>query len=140
MNNILRNFALTMAEAGHAFKRFTVDLNLNISLEAIKVLFSVNYRPDVIQQEIAETLKKDKSAVLRLIDDLEKKGLVQRVVATNDRRRNIIHITENGKKLVAEIDSKLQELSAIFFNDLNNADIEAFNRVLEHIQSKAKTV
>ncbi|MCL1942021.1 MAG: MarR family transcriptional regulator [Candidatus Azobacteroides sp.] len=106
----------------------------------MKILLSVNYRPDIIQQEIAETLKKDKSAVLRLIDNLEKQGLVRRVVSANDRRRNIINITENGKKLVTEIDHKLQKLSALFFNDLDSADIEIFNRILNHLQNKAKTI
>ena len=36
---------------------------------------------------------------MRQIDNLEKKNLVQRIVAPNDRQRNIIRITDEGLNL-----------------------------------------
>ena len=53
-------------------------------------------KKDMIQQDIAEIMDKNKSAVLRSIDILEQKGFVKRVIAQGDRRKNIITLTDTG--------------------------------------------
>jgi MarR family transcriptional regulator for hemolysin len=45
----------------------------------------------------------DPSALVRIIDLLEKKGLVSRGIDPNDRRRNPIQITQKGRELLAAI-------------------------------------
>ena len=141
MDNIIRNLALTTKVIERTLSNhFAANLNINLSTEAMGILWLVNYRPDLIQQEIAETLKKDKSAVLRLIDTLEKKGLLQRNVAATDRRRNIINITDKGKALVSNIDNRINELSLQLFNGLNPTDIEIFCKVLNHLSNKATEI
>ncbi|MDR0680951.1 MAG: MarR family transcriptional regulator, partial [Dysgonamonadaceae bacterium] len=102
-DNILFNLALTTKEVQRVFKRFVTDLSVDVPTEAIGILLAVNYKADLIQQEIAEILKKDKSAVLRHLDNLEQKNLVQRIVSPTDRRRNIIRITETGKQFIDEV-------------------------------------
>ena len=141
MDNIIRNLALTTKVIERILsKRFSVGLSINISTDAMGILWLVNYRPDLIQQEIAETLKKDKSAVLRLIDTLEQKGLVQRNVVASDRRRNIINITDKGKALVSDIDNRINELSLQLFDGLSTTDMETFSKVLNHLSSKANGI
>ena len=58
------------------------------------------------QQQIADIIIKDKNSVTKLIDALEKKGLVQRKTDEQDRRLNKIHLTEyalNIKEVITEI-------------------------------------
>jgi DNA-binding MarR family transcriptional regulator len=75
-----------------------------VPVESLGILLATHYNnEDVIQQDIAKIMKKDKSVVLRQIDNLEKKNLVQRIVDPNDRRRNIIKTTEKGMKLIDEV-------------------------------------
>jgi len=45
---------------------------------------------------------KDQSAVIKLIDSLEKKKLIKRVVDVNDRRKNFLTITERGEKVMQQ--------------------------------------
>lgn len=54
----------------------------------------------MIQQEIADTLKKDKSAILRHINLFESQGLITRSNTANDKRMNVIQITERGRQLL----------------------------------------
>jgi DNA-binding MarR family transcriptional regulator len=138
-DNILFNLALTTKEIQRAFKRFVTDLSIDVPTEAIGILLAVNYKSDLIQQEIAEIVKKDKSAVLRHIDNLEQKNLVQRVVSPTDRRRNIIRVTEKGKQFIDEISDKSNELFSLLSEGLSATDIELFNNVLAHLQMKART-
>jgi DNA-binding MarR family transcriptional regulator len=139
-DNILFNLALTTKEIQRAFKRFVTDLSVDVPTEAIGILLAVNYKSDLIQQEIAEIVKKDKSAVLRHLDNLEQKNLVQRIVSPTDRRRNIIQITEKGKQFINEINDKSNELFSLLSEGLSTSDIELFNNILAHLQMKAGTI
>ena len=52
---------------------------------------------------ISQRMSLDPSALVRIIDSLERKGLVLRAVDPHDRRRNPIEITKKGLKLVAAV-------------------------------------
>jgi MarR family transcriptional regulator for hemolysin len=140
MDNTLFNLVFTAKEIQHAFKRFAVDLSADVPAEAMGILLAVYYKSDLIQQDIAEIVKKDKSSVLRYIDNLEKKGLLQRTNAATDRRRNIINITDEGKLFIAEINDRANELFSLLSEGLSNFDVEMLNKMLNHIQNKVKNV
>jgi MarR family transcriptional regulator for hemolysin len=97
------NIAMTLKAIERAFKKSIQELNLDIPSESFGILMITYFQDDVIQQDIAEMAKKDKSAVLRQIDTLEQKGLVQRQVDIQDRRKNFIVITNKGREIINEI-------------------------------------
>jgi DNA-binding MarR family transcriptional regulator len=139
--NTFLYIALTAKEIQYAFKSFLSDLNLDVPVESLGILLAVNYKnEDVIQQDIAEIMKKDKSVVLRQIDHLEKKNLVQRIVSPNDRRRNIIKTTDKGMKLINEINMKLDKLYALMTEELDTSELESFHKVLNHFRNKARNL
>ncbi|GAA1414907.1 ranscriptional regulator [Glutamicibacter uratoxydans] len=51
------------------------------------------------QREVAEFLSLDPSQIVPLVDQLESRGLVERVTAPHDRRTKVIAGTKEGKKL-----------------------------------------
>lgn len=55
----------------------------------------------ISQNRIATLLYKDASAIKRSIDNLEKKGLVERKVVS--RCKNSIYLTEKGRELMPEV-------------------------------------
>jgi DNA-binding MarR family transcriptional regulator len=133
--------ALTIKEVQYAFKGFLSDLDMDVPVESLGILLATYYNnADVIQQDIAEIMKKDKSVVLRQIDSLEKKDLVQRIVDPNDRRRNIIKTTDKGIKLIDEVNTKLDRLYALLTDGLDSSEMEAFHKVLNHFRNKARTL
>ncbi|PKP00470.1 MAG: MarR family transcriptional regulator [Bacteroidetes bacterium HGW-Bacteroidetes-8] len=82
------------------------------------------------QQQIADIIIKDKNSVTKLIDALEKKGLVQRRTDEQDRRLNKIHLTEealNIKDIITEI--AIESTNTIFKN-IPREDLEKFVSVL----------
>jgi len=138
MNELL-NLAMTVKDIQRALKRFAVGSNVDIPAESLGILLTVHYSDtEAIQQDIADIVKKDKSAVLRQIDNLEKKNLVKRIVAPNDRRRNIIHITDEGLNLINEVNSKLDEMQSLLSDGLEASDLDIFYKVLSHFRTKAK--
>lgn len=60
--------------------------------------------PGCSQSEIARNIGTDKSIVVAIVDDLEKNGLAERQRSTEDRRRNVLTLTEKGRALLMELD------------------------------------
>jgi MarR family transcriptional regulator, transcriptional regulator for hemolysin len=95
---------------------------------------------DVIQKDMAEIMGKDKSAILRMIDCLEKKELVRRVVDLNDRRKNRLMVSKKGERALEQFKIVEIELTNELMEGIDMSEIEAFHRVIEHIRNKAKSL
>ncbi len=65
----------------------------NITPEQFLVMDAIWNDGTMSQQELAHYIMKDKNSVVKLIDGLEKKDLVQRVANKTDRRQNLIELT-----------------------------------------------
>jgi MarR family transcriptional regulator, temperature-dependent positive regulator of motility len=56
-------------------------------------------RPGLLQRELAEALTISRPTATRLLDGLERKGLIGRHVAEGDRRESLIHSTPAARKI-----------------------------------------
>ncbi len=75
------------------------EANLGITVEQWTVLACLWKQDKVTQQTLSDITFRDKPSMTRLIDNLEKNGLVVRVSDTTDRRVNMIHLTRKGVDL-----------------------------------------
>lgn len=103
-----------------AFKKNGV----NLTGEQYLVMDALWNEGTLTQQSIAFIIQKDKNSVTQFIDNLEKKGLVTRSVAKEDRRVNNIMLTEEGMALKDStkqlaIDTMNKALDGISEDDLN---------------------
>jgi len=65
----------------------------------------IGANPGCSQSEIARNLGTDKSIVVAIVDDLEKRDLAARQRSTEDRRRNALILTDKGQELLVELDN-----------------------------------
>lgn len=72
------------------------EKGVNLTAEQYLVMDTLWNEGTLTQQTIAFIIQKDKNSVTQFIDNLEKKGLVERAVDKNDRRVNNIVVTEKG--------------------------------------------
>ena len=72
---------------------------VNLTAEQYLVMDTLWNEGTLTQQAIAFIIQKDKNSVTQFIDNLEKKGLVTRFVAKEDRRVNNIVVTPEGMAL-----------------------------------------
>lgn len=68
----------------------------------LHVLAIVEAKPDVILREIREYLDVPNSTLTGIIDRLENKGLIGRVISTRDRRSFGLKLTVRGMEIRAE--------------------------------------
>ncbi|RFS20190.1 MarR family transcriptional regulator [Chitinophaga silvatica] len=83
---------------------------VDITFELLEILGFLFRKDGVNQQEIADVIVKDKSSMTYLIDNLEKRGMVERIEDQNDRRSKLIYLTEKGKMLEKELSPWISEM------------------------------
>ncbi len=70
---------------------------------AFSALALISANPGCSQNQLAQALGMDKSAVVALIDELEKRGLAGRVRQARDRRLHALTLTAKGKTLLQKM-------------------------------------
>jgi DNA-binding MarR family transcriptional regulator len=72
---------------------------IEITVEQWSVLYQLWKTDGMSQQELCNATFRDKPSITRLVDNLEKLKLVKRVASKDDRRMNIIYLTEQALQL-----------------------------------------
>jgi len=95
---------------------------------------------DVILKEMAGVMGKDKSAILRIIDVLEEKGLVRRAVDQYDRRKKYLMVTKKGNHVIEKFLKIEAELQEELKEGLTKDEMRIFYKVVNHLKLKAKKI
>jgi DNA-binding MarR family transcriptional regulator len=82
------------------------------------VLIAIDSRAPLSQQEVAHRLAVDRTSMVALIDDLEGKGLVQRRRDPDDRRKNVVTLTEAGRTTLRQASRAGDEAERRFLSAL----------------------
>ncbi len=121
---------------GKAMRVLLKEKGISYSLEQLYILTVVRDSEEVVvQQDLAETLGKDKSFILRIVDSLENDGLIRRIVDSNDRRRNILEVTYLGNQLVNRFYEIEWKVTEVFFKGISEEEIDAYYRVIAKIRA-----
>jgi MarR family transcriptional regulator for hemolysin len=86
------------------------------------------------QKDLAASLVLDGSSVVRLLDQLEAAGLIERREEAGDRRAKIINITSRGRAIVDRVEAASRDVRAATLEGLSDADIESATRVLDLVR------
>jgi DNA-binding MarR family transcriptional regulator len=116
------------------FKQAGID----ITVEQWSVLYHLWKADGMNQQDLCNATFRDKPSITRLVDNLEKLALVKRNASKQDRRMNIIAITEEGR----ELEEKCMEIANTTLNEalegVTNGQIEIAKEVLQTVYDNLK--
>src|SRR4249919_256608 len=73
--------------------------SIEITIEQWSVLYHLWKTDGLSQQQLCDATFRDKPSITRLVDNLEKLKLVKRNASKEDRRINMIYLTDAAKKL-----------------------------------------
>ncbi len=110
-----------------------ISSGFEITSEQWSILVFLHHCDSKSQNEIAEKTFRDKVSVTKIIDNLEKSGLVYRTPDEKDRRVKRIVLTEKGKKLVPKLKKVVFSTLVEGFNGINQKDLGSFKIVLSQI-------
>jgi len=120
------------------FLRAFANEGIEITTEQWSVMACLWQRDKVTQQALCSLTLKDKPSMTRLIDKLERRNLVTRVADHNDRRINLIHLTETGTQLQKRATNLVEELVSKALNGITDEELIVSRVVLKKIMTNLK--
>lgn len=108
-----------------------------ITVEQWLLLVNLRNRDGQLHQELADSTYKDKTTVTRLLDGLEKKGLVKRAAGTTDRRQRRISITGTGQELLRTLAPLALETQSRSLQGIDPGELEICRNVLLKVYGNA---
>ena len=84
-------------------------------------------------QEIRDRILLASGSATYVVDNLERKEYVRRIVNQNDRRVTYIKLTETGKDLINDIFPMHKKNTKKIFNDLTNGELITLKEILKKI-------
>jgi DNA-binding MarR family transcriptional regulator len=124
--NLLRTATALSWKTSELLKNF--DLT-GVQYNVLRILRGAG-EEGLICGEISERLITKDSDITRLLERLEKRALIKRERDPNDRRHVITKITDEGLKLLAEIDEPMTDLHRQQLGHLGAGLIEQLNALL----------
>lgn len=108
---------------------------LNINNTQFHILFEIRNDSNINQEKIASRCNVNKGAVARSIKKLEDNDFISRAVDENNRRQNIISLTQKGTETIAQATNILNDLEDYLFDD--NDEKELLQNILKDLAIKA---
>lgn len=118
-------------------QRYAAEAEVKLTVEEFILLNMIEAQTDQILQNIAIATGKNKSVVMRMIDSLEEKGLAKRTVNPEDRRENLLSITDKGAEVVVQYQTIEKRLSNDLLEGIPADEVATFFRVVDLITQRA---
>lgn len=90
----------------------------------------------VSQATLAEMAGVEPPTLVRVIDQLEAQGLVERRVSPTDRRVNLLRLTDAAKPLVRQIEAEAERLRVELLEDVSYEDYQTTFTVLQKLSER----
>ena len=94
------------------------------------VLRAIDNPHPLAQGEIARRMGIDRTTMVALIDDLQERGLVQRRQDPDDRRKNVVELTDAGQDITRQATRIGEQAERTFLSPLSAGEAEQFKKTL----------
>ena len=116
------------------------DKRFGLTIPEWRVIAIVGRLPGLSAVEVAERTMLDKVAVSRAVTKLIKAGRIDREFADADRRRSILTLSENGRKVHDEVAPLAMAMEDDLLHGLADDEIAVLNTVIERLLVRARLI
>jgi len=118
----------------------TYEKRFGLGIPEWRVIAVLGRFPGISAVEVAERTLMDKVAVSRAVTKLIKHGRIDREFADADRRRSILNLSEEGRRVHDEIAPLALKFEADLLHGLSEDEIRTLNVVMERLMARARLV
>jgi len=116
------------------------DKRFGLTIPEWRVIAIVGRFPGLSAVEVAERTMLDKVAVSRAVTKLIKAGRIDREFADADRRRSILTLSEDGRKVHDEVAPLTLEMEQDLLHGLDDEQVGMLNTVIERLLARARLI
>lgn len=120
-------------------KYSTIVLEEKSDLTKTMMLFIIHlkHRPNIHQDQLATMFKMNRSTVTRSVKSLLEKGYVQSCVDEENKKANLLSLSEMGEELYISVMNDLMEWVGIITQGMNKEEIEMSMKLLTKMAGNA---
>lgn len=104
-----------------------------VDSRALGVLRVIASRESTSQQEVAGLLGVDRTTMVSLLDGLQDAGIVARVPSAQDRRRNVVTMTDRGRELFEQASAVERDAEEAYLAGLDSRDRQRLRESLHRL-------
>ncbi|HEY6648201.1 MAG TPA: MarR family transcriptional regulator [Mycobacterium sp.] len=104
-----------------------------VSMWGYSVLVALDRSAIRTQAALAEAIGADKTRIIAILDELQDKGLIERVADPEDRRARLLAITQEGRRLKDAVQTEIQRGEERWLGTLSGPDRATFLRILQEL-------
>ena len=112
--------------------------NIDVTIEQWSVLYHLWKEDGQSQQQLCAATFRDKPSITRLVDNLEKLKVVKREADKNDRRKNKIFLTPDGRALQEKTMQLANQTLNEALDGVSVAQVEVAKEVLQMVYENLK--
>jgi DNA-binding MarR family transcriptional regulator len=116
------------------------DKRFKVSIPEWRVIAVLGRFPGLSAVEVAERTLMDKVAVSRAVTKLIKNGRIDREFADADKRRSILNLSDDGKRLHDEIATLALQFERDLLQGFEEQEIENLNSIMERLLARASLI
>ena len=114
------------------------NAGLEITIEQWSILYHLWKEDGLSQQELCTRTYRDKASITRLIDNIEKLGLVERIASKDDRRVNMVYLTDTAKPLQEATYNIANQTMNEALQGISKEEIEIVKSVFQRVYENSK--
>ncbi|HYK72168.1 MAG TPA: MarR family transcriptional regulator [Pseudoneobacillus sp.] len=105
----------------------------NLAPEKNLIMMLLWEKDGLTQNQLVESLNKDKTNIARMASNLENKGFIKRINCEDDRRSVRLYLTEAGKDLGEKVIPIAEEFNDIICKGISGDDLLQLESILAKI-------
>jgi MarR family transcriptional regulator for hemolysin len=137
---LLRDFTADLIVTGRMWRKMSREISARYGVAeagAAPLIWIGRLGENVRQNVLAERCGIEGASLVRVLDDLQKAGLVTRTPDPADRRANLIELTDQGRDIVGRIEADINARREQALANVDRADIEGAMRVFTALKAAA---
>ncbi len=119
--------------SGRIFARVLKSRAVDINPAQGRILFVLWLKDNIPIQELSTRTGLGKSTLTRMLDRLEGSGHLVRAVPGDDRRKVLIRLTEENKRMKAAYEQVSIEMADLYYTGFSEDEIDRFEGYLKRI-------
>jgi len=119
---------------------FSYEDRFGLTIPEWRVIAVLTRYPGLSAREVAEKTRMDAVAVSRAVGKLLKAGRIHRRVATDDRRRSVLHVSAAGAVVYREVAPLALDYERALLDALQPQERAALDHLLRQLTDRADTL
>lgn len=103
-----------------------------------KILYVLWQKDSIPIIELSKQTGLANTTLTGMLDRMEEAGLIKRLPAPGDRRKNLIALTEHARRLEEKYELVSQEMNTIYYRGFREEEVAVFEQYLHRILDNIK--